>query len=151
MEKKNTGLIVLVVILFLLVLGFGGFIVYDKLSSKCPITEDKEKNNQISTRTYRFFGYTVDTSPDMYTTLKLFSNNKYEFYINECEYIQKYTGQYDETKNEIVLKGNIKGSKELKFQKNTNNSSLNFDTSITCGGTEGSFDLESSVLNNYND
>ncbi len=39
MEKKNTGLIVLVIILFILVLGLGGFIVYDKCLNK--------KNNEI--------------------------------------------------------------------------------------------------------
>ena len=31
MEKKNTGLIVLVVVLSLLVVGLGGYIVYDKI------------------------------------------------------------------------------------------------------------------------
>ena len=34
MEKKNTGLIVLVVVLSLLVVGLGGYIVYDKMLDK---------------------------------------------------------------------------------------------------------------------
>lgn len=46
MEKKNTGLIVFIVILLLLVLGLGGFIVYDKvLSDK---TTDNKNNNGTS-------------------------------------------------------------------------------------------------------
>ena len=43
MEKKNTGLIVLVVILSLLVVGLGGYIVYDKVLSK----EDSNINNGV--------------------------------------------------------------------------------------------------------
>lgn len=43
MEKKNTGLIVLVVILSLLVVGLGGYIVYDKVLSK----EDSNINNDV--------------------------------------------------------------------------------------------------------
>ena len=44
MEKKNTGLIVLVVILSLLVVGLGGFIIYDKVLSDNEI-ENNDNNN----------------------------------------------------------------------------------------------------------
>lgn len=44
MEKKNTGLIVLVIILSLLVLGLGGYIVYDKVLSDKEIDNIKESN-----------------------------------------------------------------------------------------------------------
>ena len=44
MEKKNTGLIVLVVVLSIAVLGLGGFIVYDKV-----LKSEKEDNNKIET------------------------------------------------------------------------------------------------------
>ena len=48
MEKKNTGLIVLVIILSLLVVGLGGFIIYDKVfSNKVENTKD-ESNNVIT-------------------------------------------------------------------------------------------------------
>lgn len=46
MEKKNTGLVVLVIILFLLVVGLSGFIVYDKvLSSDKKESSSKENIN----------------------------------------------------------------------------------------------------------
>lgn len=50
MEKKNTGLVVLVVVLALLVVGLGGFIIYDKaLSKDNKITEnDNNKNENIN-------------------------------------------------------------------------------------------------------
>lgn len=40
MEKKNTGLIVLIIVLSLLVLGLGGYIVYDKVLSKEGVSTD---------------------------------------------------------------------------------------------------------------
>lgn len=45
MEKKNTGLIILVVILSLLVLGLGGFIVYDKVINNNNDVKTEEKDN----------------------------------------------------------------------------------------------------------
>lgn len=47
MEKKNTGLIVLVIILSLFVLGLGGYIVYDKVLNKPVDTEIKEDVNNV--------------------------------------------------------------------------------------------------------
>lgn len=48
MEKKNTGLIVLVVVLCLLVAGLGGYIVYDKMLDKSVNdTNNKDKNDNI--------------------------------------------------------------------------------------------------------
>ena len=46
MEKKNTGLIVLVIILSLLVVGLGGFIVYDKVLSNNEV--ENNDNNEIN-------------------------------------------------------------------------------------------------------
>ena len=52
MEKKNNGLIVLVIILSLLVVGLGGFIVYDKvLSTANEKLEDTNVDN-IDDNTY---------------------------------------------------------------------------------------------------
>ena len=45
MEKKNTGLIVLVMILSLLVVGLGGFIVFDKVLSNDKIEDSNIDNN----------------------------------------------------------------------------------------------------------
>ena len=48
MEKKNTGLIVLVVVLGLLVVGLGGYIIYDKILDKSiNDTNNKDKNDNI--------------------------------------------------------------------------------------------------------
>lgn len=46
MEKKNTGLIVLIIILSLLVVGLGGFIVYDKVLSNNEV-ENNNNNNVV--------------------------------------------------------------------------------------------------------
>lgn len=47
-KSKNNGLIMLVVILFLLVLGLGGYIVYDKvLSNKEEATNNAQSSNEI--------------------------------------------------------------------------------------------------------
>lgn len=45
MEKKNTGLVILVIILSLVVVGLGGFIVYDKVLSNNEV-ENPSKENQ---------------------------------------------------------------------------------------------------------
>lgn len=48
MEKKNTGLIVLIVVLCLLVVGLGGYIVYDKMLDKnINDSDNKGKNDNI--------------------------------------------------------------------------------------------------------
>ena len=47
MEKKNTGLIVFIVILSLLVLGLGGIVIYDRVSNnKNDNITEKDDNNQ---------------------------------------------------------------------------------------------------------
>jgi len=51
MEKKNTGLIVLVVVLSLLVVGLGGFIIYDKVLNENNDKVDKNNNNSTTTDT----------------------------------------------------------------------------------------------------
>lgn len=48
MEKKSTGLIILVVVLFLLVLGLGGFIVYDKVLNISNDNIDNKQNDNGS-------------------------------------------------------------------------------------------------------
>ena len=48
MEKKNTGLMVLVIILSLLVLGLSGYIVYDKVLSKEDVSNDVQNVNDES-------------------------------------------------------------------------------------------------------
>ena len=110
---------------------------------------DKQLDNnstaqELSVRTYRFFGYNADSSPDMYTTLKLYSNNKYDFYINNCEGLDKYSGNYTENDTDIILTG----SKEITLNKKNDGNTLDFNYSEigACHNSGGSFSLESSIL-----
>ena len=163
-EKNNSGLIALVIVLFLLVLGLGGYIVYDKvLSNKETPTNNTDneinentntsdtnivENTDVSVRTYRFFGYTTNGSPDMYTTLKLYSDGTYTLYLNNCEGVTKYSGNFTETDTDISLLGEItKLINNDTFKKKSNGNTLEFDFSkIACNDSGGSFSLESYML-----
>lgn len=51
-RKKNTGLVVMVIILSLIIVGLGGFIIYDKVISKNTkidkkVENKKEVNNNV--------------------------------------------------------------------------------------------------------
>ena len=46
-QKNNTGLIVLVIVLFLLVLGLGGYIVYDKVLNSKEAPENETTNDVV--------------------------------------------------------------------------------------------------------
>ena len=108
------------------------------------------KSTQINVRTYRYFGYTVDTEPDMYTTLKLYSNGEYEYYINDCSNLMKYNGTYTETDTKIFLYGKITEtlSEEVSFNKEENGNILkrNFDD-FSCINTVEDLTLDTYVLN----
>lgn len=134
MEKKNTGLIVLVVILSILVIGLGGFIVYDKLLS--------EKDLQIN-----------DTQPNKdknKNELKLSSEEleKYLSYVPIKEELDDYEDLYDYTND--AYSGNLETvtnlSEELLMakaftlsQKSTTKEKLEFPWCgdlITCEADE---------------
>lgn len=70
MEKKNTGLVVLVIILSLLVLGLGGYIVYDKVLKNKDFI-NKEINNKISS-------IKIDNSLDYVYDADYSYDNKYK-------------------------------------------------------------------------
>ena len=160
-KKSNTGLIVFLIIL---VLGLAGYICYDKILNKtsveikkdcncdnknerseCVCEECNETVKTSETRTYRFFGYESDKDPDMYTTLKLYSNGNYDFYINKCSSIERKSGKYEETSNTISLTGDF----EYTFKKIDNGNSLEYDFEqiISCVESGGNFSLESYMLN----
>lgn len=100
--------------------------------------------NQIFVRTYRFFGYEANKGPDMYTTLKLYSNNKYEFFVNDCERVAKYSGNFIETDNLITLSGEA----NYTFNKKKDGNVLDFATANVdvCSESGGTFALESYYL-----
>ncbi len=113
MENKNKKILLFLLIIFIVsTLSLVIYITYDKI---LKADSNKDTSNTLNTkkdsetisepRTYRFFGYTVDSFEDMYTTLKLYSDGKYTFYTNECEYIGKNSGNYSETDSKIQLSG----------------------------------------------
>lgn len=102
MEKKNTGLIILVIILSLLVVGLGGFIVYDKVLSNDKVEDNNEVNgcvnnnitNNNSQNTQEYVGYIkpeehVEIEENKKTKLVevfkfVYNYNLSKFYGNYC-------------------------------------------------------------------
>ena len=77
MENKNTGILILTVILSFLVLGLGGFIVFDKLL--------KDNDNNIKDTTNN--STNLDNSHNLEETFKSISSKKSdeeEFYLDKC-------------------------------------------------------------------
>lgn len=70
MEKKNTGLIVLIVVLSIAVLGLGGFIIYDKVlnndsknnSNEINKEDNENKNENNKDITFNHTTFSVDYS-----------------------------------------------------------------------------------------
>ena len=69
MEKKNTGLIIALIISIILVLGLGGYIVYDKFITDNEVEVPQDNNNEneddngVDNYTYDFIGtYTLPAS-----------------------------------------------------------------------------------------
>lgn len=73
MEKKNNGLVVLVIILVILVLCLGGYIVYDKLLDKDNNVIDK--NNETSIKINDELDYVYDASYFYDSKYKEYSRN----------------------------------------------------------------------------
>ena len=158
-EKSNKGLIIILIVIIALLLCVIGYLLFGKgedTKTNAPVTtpevEDntttttktEEEEKQITVRTYRFFGFDEESGPDMYTTLKLFSNKKYEFYVNNCSEILKYSGDYTETTDFITLKGDV----NYKFDKRDNGNTLDFKGANVeiCQDSGGGFLLESYAL-----
>lgn len=95
MEKKNTGLIVLVVILSLLVVGLGGYIVYDKVLDKedSNINNDVKDNDNIQNNTDNTTNNDASTSGnddlDLSKKLKNVFGSIYDFMISPNPYCGK--------------------------------------------------------------
>lgn len=109
MEKKNTGLVILVIVLLVALLGTSGFIVYDKVLSKKTvenidvnntnndvINNNEEKNNDNS---YQIFADNLKDQISKYN-----SNNQSYQYINN-----------DIVKGGYVVYLNEKGSLFVKY------------------------------------
>ena len=101
------------------------------------------KSDVVGTKTYRFFGYTDNNGPDMYTSLKLYPDKKYELFVNICSGVKKYSGTYIETSTGITLKGEM----NITFAKDKGNAlKFDFNKIDTCGDSGGRFVLESEAI-----
>lgn len=126
-QKNNGGLVALVIILFLLVLGLGGYIVYDKLLSNNSKSNTESNNTTNNTASYSYAltkrttdqavrqGYIeilVDTDGNAY--LYTIGNLDYENDAQIKTNIKKLEGQFEM----YSPKGyNSYGSTELKAYK----------------------------------
>lgn len=157
MEKQttNSNLYIIITILCVAVSILGCYIFFNQSPNENEISTNNTTDNTTKTentgnqdqsvRTYRFFGYTTNNGPDMYTTLKLYSNGKYDFYVNNCEGVNKLSGTYTETETSLTLNG----EKNIIFPKKSNGNELDYEASNagSCGNISGSFMLESYMLN----
>ena len=163
MEKKGIrcSYAVLVIILFAALAFVVDYAYIQNKMHKCDCTDcyttintnagenNNSMTNQVSLRTYRFFGYSVSDGPDMYTTMKLYSNGEYELYINKCSFIDKLSGNYSETDDNITLIGD----NDIVITKKDNGNSLDLVTGLNnanlhiCNVTSGNFMLEDYMLN----
>ena len=73
-ERNNSGLIVLVVVLFLLVLGLGGYIIYDKVLSN-KITTEKTNNGNSNDKSTNIDNDKTSYKMGDLVKLSKFSNN----------------------------------------------------------------------------
>lgn len=123
---------------------FSSYIDSCETSAKADESEDDTiTTNDVTARTYRFFEANSSSAADALTTLKLSSTGKYIFYVNGCEGMKKYVGDYTETNNAVRLAGEI----TIDFEKVEDGRTLNFDHAKAgvCHGS-GNFSLEELVL-----
>ena len=106
------------------------------------VTSNSNTTEQLTVRSYRFFGNLEGKDADMYTTLKLYSNNKYVLYANVCSGVKKYSGTYTATKDKITFTGDLKTS----FAKDGDSLKFDYSKVNVCNNTGGNFSLESAAL-----
>lgn len=97
-EKKNRKLIILIIILFLLVVGLSGYIVYDKVEDKDVGNLNVDTNNDDNNN---------DFEREELTTEEI---NKLDKYINEVENNAFILMNYSNPE-EMLTKNNIEISK----------------------------------------
>lgn len=112
------------------------------VTSNTTQTSVDNKTTEVSVRTYRYFGHLEGKSADSYTTLKLYSNGKYDLYVNVCSGVQKYSGNYKETDTSI----SITGGKNITFTKNDDSLEFDFSKLDACNDPGVGLTLESAAL-----
>ena len=116
MENKNTGLVVLVIILSLLVIGLGGYIVYDKVLNKDTSNGVQDVNNEISNE--------IEDE-----TNNSFANNEFDFNTN-CN--AEYSSCVMEDLNFSAFSQSVEGD--------------NIETFNVYLNTDGSIDINYSII-----
>lgn len=116
--------------------------VDSNVTSNTTQTSVDNKTTEVSVRTYRYFGHLEGKSEDSYTTLKLYSNGKYDLYVNVCSGVQKYSGNYKETDTSI----SITGGKNITFTKNDDSLEFDFSKLAACNDPGVGLTLESAAL-----
>lgn len=113
-EKKNTGLVVALVIFIMISLGLGGFICYDKLMNKEPNTESTQKTNENNTVVEN------NTKKDTYQVLSLSPIDGHAVVYNG----EVYVNVYDSTPNIDGVYGD--GKFQTLMQTRNNYKEYNF-------------------------
>ena len=168
MEKKNTILIILIVILSILVGGLGSYIIFDKALSKDSTNENEINQNETNKNTddtkEKYIGtYTLnfkDNAPEDVkeagvSSIKLNDDDTFEFIANMCSGMLTINGNYSIGDNTIVLKDfkvhedfesmievNLRGKDTLEFAIVSENEIYLINSQFGCtlnGNQYGSF------------
>ena len=78
MQNKNTGLLVLVVVLLLVVIGLSGYIIYDKTITKNS-NQNTPENNSIISNSYELYTENLKNELKKYDS----NNQNYQFISND--------------------------------------------------------------------
>ncbi len=163
-QKNNSGLIALVIVLFLLVLGLGGYIIYDKvLSTKETHIEDNSTNDDKSNQeinqknitlanlygTYKYdYEYTNDYGNKVHLELELSLNSDgTATYLESDGYVaDKTRGTYTYENNKIIY------TRQYHVASNID-SANSVDTEYTDGNPTEIFTIidENTLQNTYRD
>lgn len=155
-KKKNTGLIFLIVILFLFVLGLGGYIVYSEVSEKN--IENKTTSNTVDVKNtennYQLFLQNLKKQISKYdsynknqqSVLSDIIKNGYEVYINENgSLFVKYNDEILNSKfGEYKISDNVLSFYVISDGQSGGNSVYFINENGTVGKAETEYNVESS-------
>ena len=157
MEKKNNILIIAIIILSILVVGLGGYIIFDKVLNNGTDVEETKKVNEDVTKddsNKKYLGsYTLtykDNAPEdikgnAVSSLKLNEDGTFEFIANMCSGMLTINGNYSVNNEVIVLKDlqvhedykdmlelNLNGKTTLVFSIVSENEIYLLDSNVGC-------------------
>ena len=145
MEKKNTGLVILIIILFFLIICLGGYIVYDKVFSDKiddDITDkndnnidgngntnvtDEQDNNNVNKNNNKSSVNVSDVINDYKKILKEKKNSNYYLYDMNSDGIPEL----------FIISGDSEATKEISVYTYTDNPNLKYADDIVNVGIFG--------------